>query len=74
MVECPECEGYGEIRHPRWGARNCPEPTMPCPLCRGNCEVSQATADDWNDHQAEIQARLGQTVQHESYTGEEEPF
>lgn len=51
MVTCPNCEGYGEIQHPRWGARNCPEPTIPCPLCHGNCEVSQATKDAWEEEQ-----------------------
>ena len=32
---CPECDGYGEVRHPRWGARNCPDPTITCPVCHG---------------------------------------
>lgn len=38
-IECPECEGAGDVRHPRWGARNCPSPEIECPRCHGNCEV-----------------------------------
>jgi DnaJ-class molecular chaperone len=34
-VICPTCDGYGEVRHPNWGSRTCPEPTIECPQCFG---------------------------------------
>lgn len=40
IVTCPECEGGGEVRHPRWGTRSCPEPTITCPHCFGHGEVT----------------------------------
>lgn len=36
--ECSTCRGGGEVRHPMWGARNCPDPTITCPDCRGHGE------------------------------------
>ena len=33
--DCRTCGGTGEVRHPRWGASNCPEPTTVCPTCQG---------------------------------------
>lgn len=34
-IECPECSGTGAIRHHRYGAWDCPEPTEDCPACGG---------------------------------------
>lgn len=34
-IECAECSGVGEVRHRRYGARDCPEPTEVCPACGG---------------------------------------
>lgn len=34
-TDCRTCGGTGEVRHPRWGASNCPEPTAVCPTCKG---------------------------------------
>ena len=35
FVPCQHCQGFGEVRHPRWGSYNCPEPTVECPECDG---------------------------------------
>jgi NTP pyrophosphatase (non-canonical NTP hydrolase) len=32
---CDDCDDYGEVRHPNWGASNCPSDTVPCPDCGG---------------------------------------
>ena len=34
--DCRTCGGTGEVRHPRWGASSCPEPTTVCPTCKGD--------------------------------------
>jgi len=39
VVDCPECEGSGQVRHPLWGSRNCPDPTVECPVCGGTGEI-----------------------------------
>lgn len=43
---CPVCDGYGEVRHPRWGARNCPEPTIECVRCWGSGVVTSFPEDE----------------------------
>lgn len=43
---CPECEGYGEVRHPLWGSRNCPDPSQECRRCWGSGEVSDLDEED----------------------------
>ena len=35
FVPCQHCQGFGEVRHPRWGSYSCPEPTVECPDCEG---------------------------------------
>ena len=30
---CRTCRDSGEVMHPAWGSRTCPEPTIPCPDC-----------------------------------------
>jgi hypothetical protein len=72
MTVCPECEGACEIRHPRWGSRSCPEPTIPCPLCHGSGEVSLDTAHDWDDEHEPPEP--GSQEPDPAYAGEEEPF
>lgn len=37
-MDCPECTGCGEVRHPTWGTRWCPEPTVACRACGGRGE------------------------------------
>ena len=32
---CPTCNGSGQVWHPRWGASDCPDPTVTCPDCAG---------------------------------------
>ncbi len=47
---CGVCGGSGEVRHPMWGARNCPEPSIPCKACGGTGEYTAAlrsTAPWW---------------------------
>ena len=55
-IPCPRCEGHGELRHPRWGQQDCPEPTIPCPECGGTGgwdpqdradELATEALDDW---------------------------
>ena len=48
---CHRCQGFGEVRHPRWGSYSCPEPTVECPECDG----TGGYAVDWADvgHEAE---------------------
>ena len=33
--ECKYCHDAGEVQHPAWGSRTCPEPSIPCPWCGG---------------------------------------
>lgn len=35
-AQCPECGGCGEVRHPMWGSRSCPEPSVQCTACGGS--------------------------------------
>jgi DnaJ-class molecular chaperone len=70
MIECPECEGYGEVRHPRWGSRSCPEPTITCPVCRGNGEVAPESVEE---HQDRPRPYTGPVVALAAFEGEE-PF
>lgn len=44
-IDCPRCAGSGTVPHPRWGARNCPDPEITCPRCHGKGEVLLYTAE-----------------------------
>lgn len=50
-VLCHRCQGSGEVRHPRWGSHDCPEPTVECPECGGTGGAS--LHDLRADHDAE---------------------
>ena len=55
MSECETCNGSGEVQHPRWGSRTCPEPTITCRECGGRGEVREGRnmgdilEDEWED-------------------------
>jgi len=40
-IDCPTCEGTGDVQHPLWGRRACPDPTITCPTCGGSGEVPE---------------------------------
>lgn len=43
---CPRCFASGDERHPLWGSRNCPDPTITCRRCGGAGNLTGLTADD----------------------------
>ena len=43
---CHRCQGFGEVRHPRWGSYSCPEPTVECPECGGTGGYTTETRAD----------------------------
>ncbi len=45
-TDCPHCGGNGDVRHPRWGARNCPDPYVLCPNCGGRGWVYATSVAD----------------------------
>ena len=55
FVPCQHCQGFGEVRHPRWGSYDCPEPTAECPECDGTggytvderADLDAEALDDW---------------------------
>ena len=40
---CLTCKDSGEVMHPAWGSRTCPEPTIPCPDCHPKPELPTST-------------------------------
>jgi len=66
-TDCPRCGGDGSIRHPNWGANNCPAPTIDCPDCDGTGQIGgrrftspyAQAAWDTAGHALEVMTRRG---------------
>jgi DnaJ-class molecular chaperone len=53
-VDCPKCEGRGEL----WTGRNEPDTNAPityeCDICHGHGELDRATAAEYRAYRAEM--------------------
>lgn len=79
MAACPDCAGDGEVRHPLYGVRNCPDPTATCSMCGGTGELLAEAAKEIETERSE-RARFYAAAAASIVTppvggsGDEEPF